>query len=84
MGNRESYPMMVNLTQAPPRLSKDVRKYLEVENKDRKLKKQAFIVTNPAVRMIAKIMVSAQKNIGSVKFFKAEKQAVKWLRGEEQ
>ncbi len=82
MGDGDPYPMLVDLSDAVPRLDRDVRGYLKEEGKNRKISKQAFIVTNPAVRMISKIMIATQSWAESVKFFKTDAEALAWLKEE--
>jgi len=73
------YPMLIDLTGRIPGLDKEVRKYLAEQNKDPRINKQAYVITNPMVRMVARIVVAAQDSADNARFFKTPEEALGWL-----
>ena len=73
---------LADLTQTPPKLDKKVRQLMREQSERYNLGKMALVITNPAVRMIGKIVISTMGSGDSTGFFKTEEEALAWLKGE--
>ncbi len=74
--------LLVDLRDAPLSLSSDVREALMEESRNLALDKQAFVVSNPVTRMLAKAIARVTGVAAQAAFFSTTEDAVKWL-GEE-
>ncbi|MBN2379294.1 STAS/SEC14 domain-containing protein [candidate division WOR-3 bacterium] len=79
--NKRTILVMADLREAPPYLDKDVRKLMKDLSMRMKMEKFAMIVTNPAVRIIGKIVIATMGNAKGSAFFKTESEALAWLKG---
>ncbi len=79
---KESILVLTGITSAPPKLDREVREVLKNLPQEMNITKTALILTNPAVRMASRIIVSAMGNSDNANFFKTEKEALRWPRGE--
>jgi hypothetical protein len=80
--NKKRILVLADLREAPPNLDKDVRQLMKDLSKRMKMEKFAMIVTNPAVRIIGKIVIATMGNAKGSAFFKTEEEALQWLKGE--
>lgn len=75
--------LLVDLTDAPLKLAPDTRAALLEESAKLKLDKQAFVVPNPVVRMLAKAIARVTSSAVEAGFFGTADQAVEWLKRED-
>jgi hypothetical protein len=81
-GGMDSILVLTDMSEAPARLDRDVRELMKDITKKINIAKTALVMTNPAVRMVSKIVVSAMGNSDNSGFFKTEEEAMAWLKGE--
>jgi len=74
--------LMADLTQTPPKLDKKVREMMREQAERYDLGKMALVITNPAVRMIGKIVISTMGSGDTTRFFKTDEEALAWLKGD--
>lgn len=74
--------LLVDLTDAPLTLSSEVRETLSEESRNLKLDRQAFVVANPVLRMLAKTISRVTGASAKSGFFGTVDQAVAWLKEE--
>jgi hypothetical protein len=82
MADKGNCPLIVDLRDAPPTLDKDVRRILKEQADQQEVAKTAMIVTNPAVRMMGKVVTSAMGRGKTTGFFKTPEDALVWLKGD--
>ncbi|MBN2379312.1 STAS/SEC14 domain-containing protein [candidate division WOR-3 bacterium] len=80
---KENVLVLCDVSDFPGKLDRDVRRLQKDLPKRFNISKMAMVVTNPAIRMICKIVVATMGTDFSAGFFKTEQEAVGWLRGEE-
>lgn len=73
--------LLVDLSEAPLKLAPDTRATLLEESARLKLDKQAFVVPNPVVRMLAKAIARVTSSASQAGFFGTMDEAVAWLKG---
>lgn len=74
--------MDLSESEAITNLSKEVRDVYKKHAMTLPLDKAAIIVTSPAIRMIAKIVIKTLGKSTSARFFASEKEALEWLKEE--
>lgn len=79
---KEDIRVLCDTRDFPAKLDKSVRRLMEDLPKRFKISKMAMIATNPAVRMIGKIVVATMGKDFSAGFFKTEEEALHWLKGD--
>ena len=79
---KENNLVLCDTTDFPAKLDKSVRRLQQDLPKRMKISKMAVIATNPAVRMIGRIVVATMGKGFSAGFFKTEEEALTWLKGE--
>ncbi|MBD3284764.1 hypothetical protein GF359_00345 [candidate division WOR-3 bacterium] len=79
MEKRERCPLIVDLREAPPTLDKKVRKMLKESQEGTEPVKTAMLTSNPAVRMMGKVVTSAMGRGKTTGFFKTMEEAKAWL-----
>jgi hypothetical protein len=72
--------LLVDLREAPLSLSSDVRETLMEESRNLALERQAFVVSNPVTRMLAKAIARVTGVAAAAAFFSSTEEAVKWLQ----
>lgn len=72
--------LLVDLTGAPLSLDADVRSALMEESKSLRLDRQAFVVPNPVIRMLAKAIARVTGAAAKSAFFQTTDEAVAWLK----
>jgi len=80
--NKKTILVLADMREAQNKLDKDVRVYMKELSKRMKMEKFAMIVTNPAVRIVGKIVIATMRNAKGSAFFKTEEEAIHWLKGE--
>ena len=75
--------LLVDLTDAPLKLPAETRTTLLEESAKLSLDKQAFVVPNPVVRMLAKAIARVTSSAVEAGFFAEAKQAAEWLKQED-
>jgi hypothetical protein len=75
--------LLVDLTDAPLSLDSEVRNALMEESKGMRLERQAFVVPNPVIRMLAKAISRVTGAATKSSFAATTEDAVRWLQQEE-
>jgi hypothetical protein len=78
---KENVHVLCDTTDFPAKLDKSVRRLQEDLPKRMKISRMAVIATNPAVRMIGRIVVATMGKGFTAGFFKTEDEALRWLKG---
>ncbi|NLI97725.1 STAS/SEC14 domain-containing protein [bacterium] len=79
---KSPYPLLVDLTNTSNNIGRDARKYLQDEVGRLGISRMALVVSNPVIRMTAKILASASGKTNESGFFKTRDEALAWLKGE--
>jgi len=74
--------LLVDLREAPLSSSSDVREALMEESRNLALDRQAFVVSNPVTRMLAKAIARVTGVAAQAAFFSSQEEAVAWLQQE--
>ncbi len=77
---KENNLVLCDTTDFPAKLDKSVRRLQQDLPKRMKISKMAVIATNPAVRMIGRVVVATMGKGFSAGFFKNEEEALAWLK----
>ncbi|NLI97718.1 STAS/SEC14 domain-containing protein [bacterium] len=80
--DKKTILVMADMREAAPKLDKDVRKLMQDLSKRMKMQKFAMIVTNPAIRIVGKIVIATMRNARGSAFFRTEEEAIHWLKGD--
>lgn len=80
--DKAPYPFLLDLEKLSSDLDKDTRRFLQKEASDLGILRMAMVVTNPMIRMTAKIVASTISKKGETGFFKTRGEAFIWLKGE--
>ncbi|NLI97721.1 STAS/SEC14 domain-containing protein [bacterium] len=78
----EDVRALIDTREMPPKLEKDVRRLMQDLPKRFRISRMAMIVTNPALRMISKIVVATMGKDFKAGFFKTEEESLEWLKQE--
>ena len=78
---RENVLVLCDVSDFPPKLDRSVRKLQKDLPKRFNISKMAMIATNPAVRMIGKIVAATMGKDFKAGIFKTEEDALAWLKG---
>lgn len=78
--DKDSILVLTDMREAPPMLDREVRESTKDISKKLNITKTAMVITNPAVRIASKIVVSAMESADKSGFFKTEEEALEWLR----
>ncbi|MBD3284761.1 hypothetical protein GF359_00330 [candidate division WOR-3 bacterium] len=76
----DSYFLLADLREASASLDKEVRKRLQNQMSEENLERVAMVVTNPAVRMIGKVVIATMGKSGNTRFFKTTEEGLAWLK----
>lgn len=79
---KENNQVLCDITDFPAKLDKSVRRLQQDLPQRMRISKMAVIATNPAVRMIGRVVDATMGKGFSAGFFKNEEEALAWLRGE--
>ena len=71
--------LLIDLTGAPVAMPSEVRRGIMDEVRKLRVDRQAFVVANPVLRMLAKAMARVGDNVGKFAFFGTSAEAVAWL-----
>jgi len=80
--NKSPYPLLVDLEKATTNIGRDARRFLQDEAGKLGISQMAMVVTNPMIRMTAKILAAAMGKNNETGFFKTREDALNWLKGE--
>jgi len=75
--------LVIDLTDAPLTMPSEVRRGIMDEVRKLRIDRQAFIVPNPVLRMLAKAMAKVTTDAGRSSFFGSTEEAVAWLKKED-
>lgn len=75
--------LVVDLTGAPVNLSSDARRGIMDEMRKLQVDRQAFVVANPVLRMLAKAMAKVSTDVRKSAFFGTTEEAIEWLKRED-
>jgi len=78
--NKGRCPLIVDLREAPATLDKKVRNMLKESQEGTEPVKTAMVTSNPAVRMMGKVVTSAMGRGKTTGFFKTMEEASAWLK----
>jgi hypothetical protein len=81
--DKAPYPFLLDLTELESDLDRQTRRLLQSEADSLGLSRMAMIVTNPVIRMTAKIIASVIGKKDETGFFKTKDEALSWLKGKE-
>jgi len=75
--------LVIDLSGAPLNMPSEVRRGIMDEVRQLRVDRQAFVVPNPVLRMLAKAMAKVSTQVGSAAFFASTQEAVAWLKQED-
>lgn len=75
--------LVIDLSDARVDMPSDVRRGIMDEVRKLRVDRQAFIVPNPVLRMLAKAMAKVGDNVGKASFFGTTEDALAWVKRED-
>ncbi|MBN2379315.1 STAS/SEC14 domain-containing protein [candidate division WOR-3 bacterium] len=79
--DKAPYPFLLDLEKMVDDLDRDTRKVLQEEAGNVGIARMAMVVSNPMMRMTAKIVSSVIGKKNETGFFKTRTEALAWLKG---
>jgi len=78
----DKYKLLIDVRKSSAKLDKDIRRRLQGQMADERIANVAVLVSNPAVRMIGKVIIAAMGKSADTRFFSTDEEALLWLKGE--
>ena len=75
--------LLIDLSDAKLNMPSEVRRGIMEEVRAVRVDRQAFVVPNPVIRMLAKAIARVTVHVGTSQFFATHEQAVSWLGKED-
>ncbi|MBN2379324.1 STAS/SEC14 domain-containing protein [candidate division WOR-3 bacterium] len=79
--DKAPYPFLLDLEALNSDLDRNTRKHLQTEAGNVGIARMAMVVSNPMMRMTAKIVSSVIGKKNETGFFKTREEALHWLKG---
>lgn len=76
----DGFKLLIDMRRSSPKLDKEIRKRLQGQMSDERIASIAVLVSDPAVRMISKVIIASMGKAADTRFFTADEEALHWLK----